>query len=1655
MPDQTAQAGKDAPAPAASPYSTGGGGVTFAHRVAATYLAGMLLGDRRSETDELPIDLVAFQTGPLHPVDDLLLIADDGKFELAVACRATPHFVQSDEATVKLVGSLLNELGAHPGGYVAVAVAGTKLEWDQVAVVCAVAKSCASPASFVAAMETDGRWSRPVRDRYKHLAKMVELALGAGAARVDVSEVSWNLLSRLQIIQFAVQVPHETEWASVASSLDGLALTPADGAMLRDQIFVNAAQYDAIGATVDSSMLRRDVHSLIDRGKGDHSFRAIFDQYRSLADGAVRRTMGVGANSITPLELPLTAQRADLAGQIRTAATNHEALIVTGPSGTGKSALVLSVIADLETAEPKSFESIVVNFRELPRTTLELEHIVGAPLRVAFDSISAPARVLVIDAADAASERSAGLLRDLVLAATTAKLGIVVVSAEPAFAFVRDVMLSILPAQPVAWRVTPLDDDELKEVAVRFPLLTRLLRNVPKGSLLRHLVVLDLISRTGLELSGQVGEWDYLEMIWANVMRVDSGPSRGSPQAREDVLLSLARSALAGPDVAATTILDSAAVDALRADHLLAPASLYTRAPEFAHDEIRRYATAIYLVKSQRLAAELVEAHVPRWSLSSVTLACKGLLVDPSARSEEVFRELVLAFDSIAESHGRRWADVPVEAVLETPASYECIKAEVDDASSPLELADVLRVLEQRFSTGGFVDQTVGTAVARYLVEQAEPWEISKKAFEYLASWLQAVVASHEPAGNEIRAVLRKRLMEFWAKYPFDPPKSTNAAKPSRRRYRTPDLDYHLTGEEFVESLALLGPDIDAEIESILRTLALHAPAFLSPAVDAPFSARGISQKDPELLADLIEAYYIDDDKDDGWGYGHDEGIRSHQGRWTGIGPPFDAYWFGGFWQLFMNAQFTTSARVLNRILNHGARKRVEISAGYGRNLHSIGASDDEAEPQAMTLRIDGQPREYWGDGSVWNWYRGTSVGPYPCLSAIQAMERWAERLLEAGISGALISKMLLDGCENVAVPAMLFGLFTRHLETHGAQLDPYLADPSVWMFEFSRVASESVGFRASSDGLVHPERRQWTPREVSVALMTRGNEERRAELRSVGKLLIANGEQDAIDENRLLNWAASLDDSSYKLSQEGESIILEVVLPQQVLESQVAHEAEQKRVNTALGLQNRYWARRSDAEPLSTPEIAADLATARSLLEGALRDQYPNPVHAVGQVVRAAVERAASGDLTALATDGEFAIRFAVEVAGMFTSANQRDEGQYFDLGADRAVARSLPALITPAFEHLRHQAGVSSNDIGAAGSAMATNASFETRLFLARGCDPVWAAPCAGDRCHHRIAFEWLMDTTRGAELGNWDNESQRQVQVTIEGDVRSRLGALDAKSVYFADLAPAIRGLGSAAVANVCVSEDAQKALEEFIVIQRKSIARHEGKGRSVDDRGTYALITVRALLQGYSVSGNPDAIFDHLDAICGSSGSLTGALHGFAAAGAESDVLATAAAKLWPSLLSHALGFEAVKPSVFRQRTWGSWAAAALLPNPEAWTQGLYHELSGPVIDWVGAEELVAELDDWVLVGQGESKCVDALIRLLRKLPAGLQATQGVAWVASLCIQDGKVSVVNSWFLNDWLKEVRLSAEDHETLIAWQNLVDALVVAGNSELAAFSA
>jgi len=161
--------GDEAGMTVASPYATGGGGVTFERRVAVKYLTAMLSGGALDEVgDGGRVAEVRFQQVP-RPVDDLHVIAEVDEepsrtVELRVAARTDPKFVPSDMKTVELWGRLMDAseepVPANVTRRLAVCCAGRSASAREVHKLAHIARETGTEEAFWAAAGPNGNESK-------------------------------------------------------------------------------------------------------------------------------------------------------------------------------------------------------------------------------------------------------------------------------------------------------------------------------------------------------------------------------------------------------------------------------------------------------------------------------------------------------------------------------------------------------------------------------------------------------------------------------------------------------------------------------------------------------------------------------------------------------------------------------------------------------------------------------------------------------------------------------------------------------------------------------------------------------------------------------------------------------------------------------------------------------------------------------------------------------------------------------------------------------------------------------------------------------------------------------------------------------------------------------------------------------------------------------------------------------------------------------------------------------------------------------------------------------------------------------------------------------------------------------------------------------
>ena len=1720
----TPQSGRGAPESpqGMSPYATGGGGVTFERQVAVKYLAHMLAGDGASELgDGRRVVNVAFQQATAHPADDLVVSAahsDESQpsLVLAIAVRRSPKLVRSDESTRRLfrgfVRALVDTPKAGPEHRWGLVVAGDQPHARQLAQLVSLAGGQSDAPGFFDCVNSPGRYDIGVRRRLGQIEALVERAL----TDLDVGEVDttlvrrrvWELLTRLEVRMPRLESPDDTDWSNVANSLIPLARgSGLEAALrLRDRLVALANEYAPKAARVDLVMLRRDTHLVINPAKRHReSAWLVLDRLHQAALASVRAEITSG-DGIRQVRL----DRSELAAKLVNLAKEAAAVVVTGESGVGKSALALLGLAAASKADPDNVQVFCVNLRHIPHRPVEFEATLGGPLPTLLQELSAPRRLLIVDGADAVIEGMEHAFRHLVDAAKETEMAVVAVTSKESAAAVRSPLIERFASGVTECGIPPLTDAEIAEIGETFPELTKLYANPQSREVLRRLVVVDLLLR-GRVHDVPLSDADAMREVWSGLVRRREMSDRGSPDAREFALLRLAELELMGGDrLQVMSGIDSTALDGLRQDGLLrkSPNDPFRIGPEFAHDEVRRYAVARLLLAERNPVARIKAAGAPRWSLSATRLACQEHLALPDTARTPLrgrFAGLQGSFAELVKAgHGARWEDLPTEALL-TIANPSAV---LGDAWSEL-LADqragirrIARLVDQRLrDDNGIVDIVAVEPVITMLLDDSTPWRSGDDAKELLRSWLRAHVVTNTPAGNSLRVLLRDRLVEACAAADrrFAKKQAALAAERAartpeeiererrfeeehawlvpeiRRRRKRPGIPHEITSEIVVELLGLLGPDLGKEGEAILRRIADHSPAWLAPTVDDFFASRGVATFGRGLLAELTEAYYVDDEAD-----GSDslcDGVRGHQRR--SFSDPLAAWHLGPFMSL-LQVDFRRGIRVLNRLLNHAAVIR---AAGLARAIQGDQPAEDEnvhareTEIEVTELEVTGERKLYVGDQHVWRWYRGTGVGPYPCLSALRALERTCDQLVDSGVSLSRLIQVLFDGCENLAMVGFVVGLLVRHLETADQLLDPYLVEPLIWHHEFARVANESSGFAADSEGLVAPERRDWSLNHVAMFLVLGAAEERVAALRAVGTTLVANAgrqirqllkeesgqtEDDHAPfiEQQLMPvraWASRLDRDRYEARETPDGVYIQATPPDEVVQGLAEANADMERTRQAIELGVRYHVEpgTGNTGPHPPDQLTADLTTVRELLEKPPSFSVYDPLDTAALVAAAALE---AHFLTACDLP-HHALSFAAKTVlqGAVEPRPFEHASTLFDQGADRSAARVLPLLLLPGSEPIRAAIDKESQQtpierVLAAGRNLARAVANEVRLYLVRRLDHVWEAACVNDdRCHHELGLSLATSTLQDCIAGPWIPDTGRRSAVALEEPLAESLATTDDDSIITFRLDAAIRALGPAVLANVCISTRAHVLLSALLVAQRRSLLRQEQ--HHVDHRGSHSLVAARALLT-IAQNGDDAGIYQHIDAYANNPALVSTMLRALSAAAEETPSRAATARRIWPGLVRHVLELNASGHTPFQGGHYGDMALASLIPSTAPGWHYLYREVVDQPIKWWNPRTMRPAVEEWLPVAAGTAECVDHLIGFLGVLSSEDQVRVGLPWLKALVLPDPASIAAGSFMIADWLTEHRTEAVVADHLPRWQEIVDALVVAGVTRLATYS-
>ena len=1341
-----------------------------------------------------------------------------------------------------------------------------------------------------------------------------------------------------------------------------------------------------------------------------------------------------------------------------------------------------------------------MNLRHIPKLVIDLERFFECALCKLLNELSAPQRLLIIDGADAVTEDKHDIFKYLVNSAKASFVKVIAVTSIDSKEAVSDILNECFGSVPQEYVVSQLDESKIDKLIKGFPELEHLNANPRSRKILRRLVVVDLLVRgqtSGIPLT----DADAMNEVWTGLVRRHEKSDRGLPDAREIALLKLAKLEFGeGERLDVLSDIDPSALNGLCRDGLLRnqPSCQLTIGPGFAHDEVRRYAVARFLLASDNSnpGLQLLKNKSPRWSLSAARLACQawlGRLGPANVPLRGQFSELQASFDELVKKgHASRWGDVPTEALLML-AHPEALLRDAWPHLLAKEGAGLQRLFrlakQQLYNKDGNIDIIAVEPIIKILLEETTLWQFREQFREpvgkLLVSWLRSHIAANTPGRHPLRLLLQQHLMDVCAGADrrFDEERQAKAAE---RAAYTPEAVEHgrqrqekdlisdigpgsnpswqwqkeipneITDELVLELLALLGSDRGEEGEAILMRVARDAPHYLAPAVDDLILGRALLKGRSGLLADLTQAYYLDKDVENaGFSRTHSGGVRPHRKQL--IHGQRSAFYLGPFIPLFQ-LDFCNGVRVLNRLLNHAARIRVIdlVRGGYGLLPQSI--KSESLKSYENKLKITTNRKSYIGDEHVWCWYRGTGVGPDPCSSALQALEIVCDQMLkEINVPLKHLVTIMLYDCENLAMLGLIVGLLIRHLEKADNLLDPFLIEPLIWHYEFVRAHEETSGLAARSDHLDSSERRKWSFQEAAVLMVVSANAERRTKLHALGDMLISNAQQlvkIAPDHNVcqkqegnlvpiVRNWASRLDHSTYQTRKVEGDTIVETRAPDDIVQAlQETSEAANLTIR-AFKLLFRYSIKNKEmtSKPINLESLIDDIAFVKHLLN--------NPVPLGRRLLDIPALVAASAlkinlvDRISLPDD---VLLFSVEILlrtgeDVINRDQPKNQLEFDENTAECSAARILPLLLLPVSAQLRN---LVDQESGSNTFQRAVNACFnlarvmtyEVRLYLSRGLDHLWKTPaCANNGSyHHELGWQMVIEMMRPCVIGPWNPETRQRPIVALNEPIIESLASIPGASIRVDPLDTAIRALAPAAMARICISRQAKDLLLALLAAQQRALLADKA-GYYRDPHGLQTLVSARALLT-LARDGDDVAIKAIYDYIDTYANNLA-LLENFLSA-------LSAAAEEAPDRAETA---GKLWPNLFRhvlhiilsrdismEQSHNDMILASLIPNHIGKDYYSYSEFSGNPIQWWKSLELKAEIEEWLLPAAGNHRCVDYMITYLDTFEPDKRAFVGLPWIEKLIEPDPEHIAQYSIFLPYWLIEVRESATTNDQTLA---------------------
>jgi len=1635
-----------------SPYASGGGGFVLEHAYGALALTSLLLGDPMIGLgDEYKVTSVAMQQESLSSVDDLLVtgrIADSER-TIRIACRRRPTIGSSSTATVNLFGdflkSMFSDIEAVDRGdlRLGLAVSGHFGPAAEVASLGEVARRQATAAAFADAINAPGAHRKGLRQRLTNVRDIVRAALEVIEVRADdqkQTETTWSLLKALFVLQEELEGDVASAVTANIARLAPLTGSASRAADLHRRLVDIASQSCIRAGSMNRSMLRRELRSFGQLGASP-DFAAARPQVELLEAALLHRTQRSipRLHGGQPFSLDRSSLLCELVAAIDSLASGG-VLLVFGEPYVGKSVLALDAVDSIRSS---GGDAIAVSLRDLPPDVLNFKSLLGStPVDLLSSVPSGPKSVLLLDGAEVVQERDDRVVPSLIAAAASAGLSTVLVTRDDAKGTLVDVIRRFGQADPQQFVVPAVSDEESLSLLQAIPELAPLSRDLRAGWLLQRLGIVNQLMRSTLredEMPSSLStEAEVAQIYWqANVRNSERTVDGVSPDERDGAVVAVAKSILAGTAVPA---IPGRALSTLRSDGILLSrdsASAWRSSDTFASDILRDFAVAIMLVREG--LDVLTGSSAPRWAIRATRLYAQERLAEAITSSDcailQSWTQVRTEFDVLSLTHGARWTEVLWEAVLTAGWIYRLLSAITPALKSDQsQLDEALSCLKLRFSSSGTCDPVIGAPLLTWVLDNCDVAAAfdsydDNPVRELVLSWLRGM-ASPESASRD-----------------------RTSLKSLRIRVRDLLVEWE-TGcraeEEWLECLGLFVDDANNAVKQVLRRFAKEHPAFLAPLVESPDVAQSLAIHDSTLLADVAEAYYIEQPSDDPWEDSLlDEGIRHHIGR--GFWDPLAA-WYRGPFAFLLREDFSSGLRLIDKMLYTGARRRVVVL----NRLRSYAQDASSDEGQWLDLDLMGQgTKRFIGDAHVWSWYRGSSVGPYPCMSALFSLELMMDIYVRAGVAVGDVARRVLRDASTLASAGLVCGFLVRHIDKVTEELDGYLSRPEIWDLEIGRVVSEGILHvqGPDPDEIDGQDRRRWTPHTVVSQLvlkaMASGDDVTLDRLKSVGDhLLEAAGGVSAPPFIR--QWVAGFDPSCYSFK-EAEGGLLVEMKPGEEVEQALAVEREHSAmVMEMYRVQDRYRLRQLTpyglgfAKTASESELAHDFEVARNIQKG-LRDEPLDSVRsALAGIAAAILESSAAGFVTI-----EGSIDWALEI--LVDSALNPYRGDFpvwnsmFSGGSDRTAAFALPCALLPTIKGRtgRREKAVETVLVEAL-AAGSSSLFIEVRMYATEGFRRVLRQACVqpGSICQaHEAVWGAIEAGARRVTLGQRTQDGSRGIE-EIGGDLIAELSGISGEELMLPHLMAACIAVLDAESSSTCISGEAGRLLPVLLDAYGRAAcywAQHD-YGERDDWRPSLASALLRY------AGDDAERVLAMVNRLKPAPRALANYLSDLQVVATYEPSAVDVLTAVWPSLMELALETLGREQELSERHAREDLVKEMVpCPSPSLFFGDFEEALAKARSNWLTIDAVTGRIEDWLQLARGKMSCVDQLVGFLESQPLGVQIGHGLSWIRALVVRGDGTAYTSGILLVGWLTHLR-DARDPIVKSSgdYKAIIDALVL-----------